>query len=33
MHPTIRDFLGAGMLVLVLFALVLMFYLAGFESV
>ncbi len=33
MHPTIRDFLGAGILVVVLFALVLAFFLAGFGSI
>jgi hypothetical protein len=33
MRPTIRDFLGAAVLVVVLFALVLVFFLAGLGSV
>jgi hypothetical protein len=32
-HPTIRDFLGAGILAVVLFGLVLVFFMAGFSSV
>jgi hypothetical protein len=33
MSPTPRDFLGAGLLAAILFALVLVFFLAGMGSV
>jgi hypothetical protein len=33
MHPTARDFLGAGLLAAILFALVLVFFLAGLDAV
>jgi hypothetical protein len=33
MHPTPRDFIGAGLLAVVLFALVLVFFAAGFGAV
>lgn len=33
MHPTPRDFLGAGLLAVILFALVAVFFMAGFSAV
>jgi hypothetical protein len=33
MHPTLRDVLGAGLLAVILFSLVLVFFLAGLGSV
>jgi hypothetical protein len=33
MHPRPRDFIGAGLLAAVLFALVLVFFMAGLGSV